>query len=89
MVTLYRGLVAIRHCSFPRRGDLKVVNALAEALHNLPVMMIRLESFRGGETELLDILRLHLREFDEKEFPEAPVFSEIFEREMAAHTDVV
>ena len=87
MKTLHRGLIEIRNRSLPRVSDPIVVNSLAEALHELPAMLSGLEYFKGGEEEMVEIVRLHLKGFDERAFPGTPNLLEIFDGVLAVNPD--
>jgi len=76
---IYQGLVAIRNESLSQDGNLRAINSLAEALHDVPRMIQQAEYFGGGEPELLSLLRCHLASFEKARFPEFPNLLQIFE----------
>jgi hypothetical protein len=83
LMTTHRGLVFIRNLTLSRQADVKCVNSLAEALHEVPAMVQGLEHFPGGEEELLRVLRNHLACFDHTKWPNSPNLLVVFNDELS------
>jgi hypothetical protein len=81
--TTHHGLVFIRNATLCQDVDVKYVNAVAEALHEIPAMLLQLERFRGGEGELLELIRIHLGCFDNSRWPDGPNLVQFFEHQLS------
>ena len=81
--TTHRGLVFIRNATLTRDIDPKCLNELAEALHELPAMVQQVQNFRGGEAQLIELIRTHLGCFDSSKWPGSPNLVVIFEDELS------
>jgi hypothetical protein len=74
LLTLHRALIHARNLTLhPDSSALQQVNALMEAVHEIP------EFLAHWDRHNLDELRMHLRCFDHTRWPGAPNFSQLFE----------
>ncbi len=76
------GLVFIRNATLERGVDQKCINDVAEALHEIPVMLLQCANYQRGEDQLLELLRVHLACFDHTRWPGSPTLTAIFEDEL-------
>ena len=81
--TAYRGLVFLRNYTHRPDADLKCINQLAEALHDIPSSTTAVERFAGGETQLISMIRLHLSGFDHRRWPGSPNLVALFDDELS------
>ena len=77
LFTLKRACVHARNLTLPTNSDVRQVNSLMEAVHEIPHF---LTDWSG---ERLDELRLHLSCFDHTQFPGAPDLQAIFSGRLA------
>lgn len=85
LTTTHLGLVFIRNHTLSPTIEAKYISSLAEALHEIPAMVQRIQYFAGGEAELLQTIRLHLAYFEHARWPDGINLSAVFERELG-HT---
>ena len=81
LVVLHRGLIYARNASLPSRADIRQVNSLMEALHELPDMLAHWPQHSVEE------LRLHLATFDHTKWSDGPDLVGIFNSTLDALAD--
>ncbi|MEK8035041.1 hypothetical protein AACH06_29850 [Ideonella sp. DXS29W] len=73
----------MRNYSLKPDADLSCINAIAEALHDIPQMVSRFDSIEGDEVELEEGIRMHLSCFEHKSWPHSPNLVAVFEDELS------
>lgn len=73
--------VFVRNSTLSPDVNVKMINDLMEAIHDIPSQL------KTWNNERIDTLRLHLRCFDSKLYPGAPKLCERFEMLLASYNE--
>jgi hypothetical protein len=81
--TAAHGFIFVRNYSLRPDVDLRCINEIAEALHDVPQMVCRFDPDVDNETELLGHIRLHLSCFEHEKWPGSPNLVAVFNDELS------